>query len=76
VTTLAYSLYSADLAPDDINPFPRLKSPMKGMHFGDAALTKWLPGMFQTPGKVYSCTRGLSEGNVAYMFVLFCISEK
>jgi len=70
------SSYSADLAPDDINPFPGLKSSLKGRCFCDAALTKWLPGMFQTLGKVYSCTRGLSEGNVADMFVLFCISEK
>ena len=76
MTTLEHSPYSTDLAPDDINPFPRLKSPLNGRHFGVAALTKWLPGMLQTPGKVHSCTRGLTEGNVAYMFVLFCISEK
>jgi len=68
--------YSADLAPDDTNPTPRLKSPLKGWRFCDAALTKMLPGMFKTPGKVYSRTRGLSEVNVAHMFVLFYISEK
>jgi hypothetical protein len=70
------SPYSADLASGDFYPLPRPKSPLNGRRFCNATLTKWLPGMFQTPGKVYSCTRGLFEGNVAYMFVLFCISEK
>ena len=88
MTTLEHILYLPDLTPADFYLFPQLKSALKGQHFCDdtdivknaTAFTNWLPGTFQTPlqllAEVCSCTRGLFEGNVAYVIVLFCISQK
>jgi len=74
VTTLEHTPYSPDLAPADFYLFPELKSALKGQNFCDAtdiiknatAFTNWLPGTFlQLLAEVYSCTRGLFEGNIA-----------
>ena len=88
VTTLEHPPHSPDLVPVEFYLFLRLKLALKGQCFCDATgiiknateELKRLPGMFPTPlqslADVYTCKRDYFEGNVAYMIVFFCISQK